>query len=135
VADSYSRAGLGWFLPYLQSTHRYLTDPTPDDSGRETRPDDQCHRARLRALGWEGSTFAARSPIMPVARLPFPRALLFLAGSLFPSPRYAREKHNGYWSYWIKGLRSLWKSARGVDFRVTDISPTVNDRDPRASLS
>ena len=135
AAESYRRAGLEWFLPYVQSTHRYLRDPTPNDTGRQARPDNQCQSARLRALGWEGSTFAARSPIMPVARLPFPRAFLFLVGSLFPSPQYAKEKHNGYRSYWIKGLRSLWESARGVDFRVTDIGAPVKPDQPTASLS
>jgi hypothetical protein len=135
AAESYCRAGLAWFLPYVQSTHRYLTNLDPNESTRETRPDDQSQSARLRALGWEGSTFAARSPIMPVARLPFPRALLFIAGSLFPSPQYAKEKHNGYWAYWIKGVRSLWESARGVDFRVTDIGARVEPAHPPASLS
>jgi hypothetical protein len=85
--------------------------------------------ARLRLLGWEGSGGLARHPLGWVVRLPPLNALAFLAGSAVPSPWFARTKHAGYLSYWNECLATMWASARGTDFRITDLhDPTRRER-------
>ena len=122
---AFANAGLAWFAPYILTTTAYLKTQTlpPDSPPAERHPlRAASQRARLRLLGWDRDTLIARHPIVGVVRLPAPRALAFLAGSVVPSPCYVRTKHGGYVSYWRKAERSVFAVTRGADFRVEDIT-------------
>ena len=52
-------------------------------------------------------------------------ALLFLAGTLVPSPAYVHSRHGRYRDYWGRGLSETVSTAKGADYRMT----TMDDYD------
>jgi hypothetical protein len=81
----------------------------------------QIERFRLAALGWSGHSMATRQRLAWVSRLPVANGILFLGGTLVPSPTYIRDRHGGYLDYWRRGLSETVSTARGADYRMTTV--------------
>ena len=78
-------------------------------------------RFRLASLGWSGDSMATRQRLAWVSRLPVANGILFLAGTLVPSPTYIRNRHGGYLDYWRRGLSETVSTAKGADYRMTTV--------------
>jgi hypothetical protein len=81
----------------------------------------RAERVRLAALGWSGHSMATRQRLAWVSRLPVANGMLFLAGTLVPSPAYVRDRHGSYLDYWRRGLSESVSTAKGSDYRMTTV--------------
>lgn len=129
----FERACLPWFGDIIWATMSALSG---DEAGLEPAIAGWRHKLdweRIRVLGWDGDTFAARHPIGWAARLPVARGAAFLAGHAVPSPAYARGKHGGYLRYWQSAASSVFAAARGTDFRTEPLVELTGSPDPESN--
>jgi hypothetical protein len=118
---AFAEAGLAWLHDLMVVE---LARSVPE-AGIDRPPTmDQPSRAeqvRLAALGWSGHSMATRQRLAWVSRLPVANGILFLAGTLVPSPSYIHDRHGGYLDYWRRGLTETVSTAKGADYRMTTV--------------
>jgi hypothetical protein len=117
----FSESGLGWLHDLMVAE---LARSVPEAGIARPPTLEQPRRAeriRLAALGWSGDSMATRQRLAWISRLPVANGVMFLAGTLLPSPAYIRDRHGSYLSYWRRGLSESVSTAKGADYRMTTV--------------
>lgn len=117
----FAEAGIGWLHDLVVAElARSVPEAGITQPSLVAKP-SRAERVRLAALGWSGHSMATRQRLAWVSRLPVTNGMLFLAGTLVPSPAYIRDRHGSYLDYWRRGLTETVSTAKGADYRMTTV--------------
>jgi hypothetical protein len=123
-AIAFEGAGLEWLFEFVTTA---LSVAVPE---MEIVPYDTKVRTpvtarwRMAALGWGNDSALSRHRLSWAIRLPTANALAYLAGTVFPAPRYIRDRHGSLWNYWKSAWNETVATTQGSDYRMT----TVQDK-------